>query len=219
MSASDVQEVSIVSVSDFGDSPVGRESMLAEPALRAHLTGPVPRRSAARRLLVMVAVAAALSAAAGSGVFVGLLLSGDRPSVLGDAAATPPPPPSPPQTTAKPTSPAVTTQPPVARATTTATAAPQAGISGAASSRLLAWAPVANASGYAVEITRNGESVFSATTSVPHVLIPSRWRHAGSNVTLSPGTYRWYVWPVVRSGTTTRRSPAAVVASNLEITP
>ena len=216
LASTDVQAVPLVSDSDGG--AVGLEPVPVDPALRAHLTRHVPRRSVGRRLLVMVATAAALSAAAGSGVFVGLLLSGDRVSVLDDVAATPPPP-SPSQTAARPASPTVSTQPPISRATTRAAAPPQAGVSGAASSRLLVWAPVANASGYAVEVTRNGESVFSATTSVPHVRVPGQWRHAGRKVTLSPGTYHWYVWPVVRSGSSHRRATAAVVASNLEIAP
>ena len=71
--------------------------------------------------------------------------------------------------------------------------------------------------GYAVEITRDGESVYAATTSVPRLLVPKHWQHNGRTVTLSAGTYRWYVWPVFRNGTTTRRAFAAVVASKLEI--
>ena len=208
-------------VSGYEDSPIGLEPVLVEPALRAHLAGHVPRRSATRRLLMVVAAAVALSAAVGSGVLVGLLLSGDRVAVLGDAT-TPPRPPTPPTaaatTATKPASPAVSTQPAISRATTP-TAAPRAAVSGAPWSRLLVWAPVASATGYAVEITRNGESVYAASTSVPHVLVPNQWRHNGRNMTLSPGTYHWYVWPVFRTGTTTRRSFAAVVASKLEITP
>ena len=192
------------------------------PALRADRIGHVPRRSTARRLLVMVGLAVALSAAAGSGVFAGLLLSGHRVSVSDDAAATPSLPPSPPQvaatTEATPASPSVSTQLPITQATTPASA-PPAGVGGSPTSRVLAWAPVANATGYTVEITRNGESIFSTTTSVPHVSVPSHWRHAGRTMTLSPGTYHWYVWPVVHSGTTTRRSTTAIVASNLQIAP
>lgn len=212
----DVREVPTV----LGDGgPVSPEPVLVDSVLRAYLAEHVPKPSAARRLLVAVAAAVALSAAASSGVFVGLLLSGDRVAALIDAAATPPTPPVPPKaaaaTAAKPANP-VSTRPPISRPRTAA-AEPQAGVSEAPSSRLLAWAPVANATAYTVEITRNGESVYTATTTTPNVRVPSQWRHAGRTITLSPGTYHWYVWPVVRSGTTTRQLPAAVVASKLEI--
>ena len=212
-----VREFPIVS---GDDGPVSPKPVLVDSVLRAHLAEHVPKRSAARRLLVAVAAAVALSAAASSGVFVGLLLSGDRVAAPSDAAATPPTPPVPPKaaaaTAAKPANP-VSTRPPISRPRTAA-AEPRAGVSDAPSSRLLAWAPVANATAYTVELTRNGESVYTATTSTPNVRVPNHWRHDGRTMTLSPGTYHWYVWPVVRSGTTTRKLPAAVVASKLEIT-
>jgi hypothetical protein len=211
-------------VSSPSDGSVGDAPLLAEGVVRADNAGHVPTRSTARRLLLMVAVAAALFATAGSWVFVGLVLSGDRASVFGVAATTPPPPPSPPQAaatpTAKPASPAVATQPTISRATTTTpTVAAQAGARASASSRVFAWAPVANAERYTFEITRNGKSVFSVTTSAPRISVPTHWRHAGRNMTLSPGRYQWYVWPVVRSGTTTQTSTTAIVASNLDIAP
>ena len=210
-------------VSGPNDGSVGEEPLLAERVLRADRGGHVPTRSTALRLLVMVAVAAALSATAGSGVFVGLLLSGDRLSMFGVAATTPPPPPSPPQaaatTAAKPASLTVSPQPTISQATAPPTVAAQPGVRASASSRVFAWGPVANATGYTVEITRKGESVFSAATIAPHISVPTHWRHAGRNMTLSPGTYDWYVWPIVRSGTTTRTSTTAIVASNLEIAP
>ena len=218
--STDVPQVPIVSGNNA--APVTPEPVLVDPRLRAHAQRRVPGRSAARRLLVVVAAAVAFSAAAGVGVFVGLLLSGDRLTTLGDAARPPSPPIAAATTAAKPVRPAVSTQPPIspARTPTAATStARQAGTSGAPWSRLLVWAPVANAAGYTVEITRNGESVYAATTSVPRLLVPSQWRHNRRTVTLSAGTYRWYVWPVFRSGTTTRRSFAAVVASKLEIAP
>jgi hypothetical protein len=210
----DAPEVPTVSGDD--DSPVYSEPVLVAPVVPAPLVVRVPRRSAARRLLVVVAAAAALSAAAGSGVFVGLQLSGNRAAALTDAAATPPPPPRPPKaaaTTAKTANPAVSTQ-----ARTTATA-PEAGASGASSSRSLAWAPVASATGYTVEITRNGEAVYSATTSVPNVRVPGRWRRDGRSMTFSPGTYRWYVWPVFGSGAERHQGRKAIVASVLAIAP
>ena len=216
--STDPPEVPIVSGDD--DGLVSPQPALADPAVRTQAVH-VPRRISARQLLTVVAAVVALSAAASFGVFVGLLLSGDRVAALSEAAATPPPPPAPPKaaaaTAAKTAKPAVSARPPISQARTTS-ATLQTGVGGAPSSRLLAWAPVANATAYTVEITRNGESVYSATTSVPNVRVPNRWRRDGHTMTFSPGTYHWYVWPVVRSGTTTRKLPAAVVASKLEIT-
>ena len=215
-----VPEVPIVSGDD--DSPVNSEPVLMDPVVRAHLAVQVARRSAARRLLVVVAAAVALSAAAGSGVFVGLLLSGDRVAALTVAADTPPSPPSPPKapaaTGAKIANPPVSTHLPISGAGTT-TAAPQPGVSGAPSSRLLAWAPVAKATAYTVEITRNGQSVYTATTRAPHVRVPNRWQRDGRTMKLSPGTYRWYVWPIVGSGAERHQGRIAIVASVLAIAP
>jgi hypothetical protein len=220
LASTDILDVPIVS----GDEgrPHSAEPVLVDPVLRAHLAVHVPRRSGARRLLVVVAGAVALAAAASFGVFVGLLLSGDRVAVLGDALVAPPPPvptKAATATAATPANPAVSTQPPITRARTAVAAALQTGVGSAPSSHLLVWAPVANATGYTVEITRNGVSVYSAATSTPNVRVRDPWRYHGRTMTLSPGTYRWYVWPIVRSGSATRKRPAAVVASKLEISP
>ena len=215
-----VPEVSIVAGVD--DSPVGPEPALVAPASHAHLALHVPTRIGARRLLMVVAASVAFSAAAGSGLFVGLLLSGDRVAALGDAAATSPTPPVPPkaaaETAARPANSAVSTQLPISHGRTTPTV-PKAGASGPSSSRSLAWAPVASATGYTVEITGNGEAVYSATTSVPNVRVPDRWRRDGRSMTLSPGTYRWYVWPVFGSGGERHQGRKAIVASVLAIAP
>jgi len=235
---------SVATVPSDDDSPVSPELMLVDPApaVRAVPAVRVPKRSAPRRLLVGAVAALALSATAGSGVFVGLLSSSHREAALSDAVATPPPPIPPTPThadvpkAANPSAPTTPTIPPKVAAaavpktanpavpatptssrTRTAAVAPQAGVNGAPSGRSLAWAPVANASAYAVEISRNGESVYSATTSVPHVRVPNRWRRDGRTMTLSPGTYRWYVWPIFRRGATTPKFPSAVVVSKFEI--
>ena len=82
------------------------------------------------------------------------------------------------------------------------------------SGRSFAWAPVERASEYDVEIRRNGEVVYTATTSVPHVRVPAQWERGGLKLTLSPGAYRWYVWPVLGAG---GRRGAAVVATTFLI--
>lgn len=78
-----------------------------------------------------------------------------------------------------------------------------------AAARRFAWAPVPDASGYRVEFFRGDLRIYSADTSRPQLALPSRWDLAGRSYRLSPGKYRWYVWPVI-SGL--RRSQATVQA-------
>ncbi len=74
------------------------------------------------------------------------------------------------------------------------------------SGHLLAWAPVANASAYTIEILRGGQLIYSSTTRRANVGIPGRWRRRdGHTITLSPGTYRWYALAGVRQ----RRDPTS----------
>jgi hypothetical protein len=60
-----------------------------------------------------------------------------------------------------------------------------------------AWAPTAGASGYHVELFSADTKVYAADTTKPAVTIPARWSFDGTNRTLQPGEYRWYVWPVI----------------------
>jgi hypothetical protein len=79
--------------------------------------------------------------------------------------------------------------------------------------RDFAWAPAARAVGYDVEIRRRGAVIYSASTTEPRLHLPNRWMHAGGAVTLSAGTYTWYVWPVVGTGATRARGPAIVATT------
>jgi len=83
-------------------------------------------------------------------------------------------------------------------------------------SRTFAWAPVAGASAYDVEIRRDAAIVYSMRTTVPHVRVPAHWTRGAQTYALTPGTYQWYVWPVRRSGTGARRG-AAVVATTFAV--
>ena len=87
------------------------------------------------------------------------------------------------------------------------------------SDRRLAWAPVANASAYTVEIVGGGDLIYSATTRHAYVRVPDRWRRNGRTMTLSAGTYHWYVWPAFGDGAERRQSRKAIVASVLTIAP
>jgi hypothetical protein len=90
-------------------------------------------------------------------------------------------------------------------ASTTTAAAPPA--------RRFAWAPVDGAVGYRVELFRGDEQVLRASTKQPVYELPGSWRHNGRAERLSPGSYRWYVWPVLASGPTAE----AVVQARLNV--
>ena len=76
-----------------------------------------------------------------------------------------------------------------------------------------AWAPVAGASGYHVELFQAGTRVFGTDTTGPSLTIPARWTFGGRRYRLRAVEYRWYVWPIV-SGT---RSSKAVVQARLVV--
>jgi hypothetical protein len=58
----------------------------------------------------------------------------------------------------------------------------------------LVWAPVARAAYYNVQLVR-GRRVFSAWPSRPTLRLPRTWTYKGRRYRLTPGVYRWYVWP------------------------
>jgi len=57
-----------------------------------------------------------------------------------------------------------------------------------------AWAPVAHAAYYNVQVFHNGK-VLSLWPRQPHVAMPRTWTFGGKKYRLAPGLYRWYVWP------------------------
>jgi hypothetical protein len=76
-----------------------------------------------------------------------------------------------------------------------------------------AWAPVDGALGYRLALFRGDAQVLEARTKQPAYELASRWRHAGKTETLLPGSYRWYVWPVFKSGP----AATAVVQAKLSV--
>ena len=50
-------------------------------------------------------------------------------------------------------------------------------------------------------------------TKEPILELGSTWRFEGRLVHLTPGSYRWYVWPVTKTG----RATEAVVQAKLSI--
>jgi hypothetical protein len=63
-----------------------------------------------------------------------------------------------------------------------------------ASPPLLAWTPVENAKYYNVQVWR-GRRIFSAWPSRPSLRLKRSWTYEGRRYRLTPGRYRWYVWP------------------------
>jgi hypothetical protein len=70
----------------------------------------------------------------------------------------------------------------------------------AAEPRRFAWAPVDGAVGYRLELFRGNEQVLVARTKLPAYELAPRWRHGGHDESLTGGSYRWYVWPVLPEG-------------------
>jgi hypothetical protein len=59
---------------------------------------------------------------------------------------------------------------------------------------LLAWLPAANARYYNVQVWRR-RKIFSAWPSRTKLRLHRSWTYEGRRYRLSPGRYRWYVWP------------------------
>lgn len=60
---------------------------------------------------------------------------------------------------------------------------------------VLVWATLPDASYYNVQLWRNGAKIFSAWPVNARLALRRQWRYDGRRRSLSPGTYRWYVWP------------------------
>lgn len=138
-----------------------------------------------------------------AGSFRSVGVSADPPSVLPPATSSRRP---------APAAPAVT-QPAPARAPAEGPAGEGAEARGP-EARTFAWAPAPGATGYEVQLFRGDERVFLGRTKQPRVTIGPRWEHEGRPVTLRPGQYRWYVWPLETGGT---RGDAPVVQARVLI--
>jgi hypothetical protein len=60
---------------------------------------------------------------------------------------------------------------------------------------LLAWRAVTKATYYNVQLYRNGKKIFSSWPQQTSLRLERTWRFGGRTYRLTPGTYRWYVWP------------------------
>jgi hypothetical protein len=59
----------------------------------------------------------------------------------------------------------------------------------------LAWARVANAQYYNVQLFRGTRKILSVWPTSTRLTLSRTWRYQGRSYTLGPGVYRWYVWP------------------------
>lgn len=82
--------------------------------------------------------------------------------------------------------------------------------------RTFAWAPVQGARAYEVQIFRGARLVLLSRTRQPRLTLRPAWRYAGAAFAITPGAYRWYVWPVDAAGTRARKP---VVQAKLKIAP
>lgn len=60
---------------------------------------------------------------------------------------------------------------------------------------LLGWTTVRNATYYNLQLYRNGRKILSVWPSSPSFRLQRAWTFEGRSYRLTPGTYRWYVWP------------------------
>jgi hypothetical protein len=60
---------------------------------------------------------------------------------------------------------------------------------------LLRWRPVARARYYNVQVFRGKHKILSAWPTRARLRLGARWKFAGRVRRLTPGAYRWYVWP------------------------
>ena len=60
----------------------------------------------------------------------------------------------------------------------------------------LTWDPVADVRGYRLSLYRGPRKILVLVSHEPKVVLAGSWRFNGRRVTLTPGTYRWYVWPI-----------------------
>jgi hypothetical protein len=60
---------------------------------------------------------------------------------------------------------------------------------------VLSWTSVRNATYYNVQVYRNGRKILTAWPSTSSFRLERSWKFEGRRHRLTPGTYRWYVWP------------------------
>ena len=82
---------------------------------------------------------------------------------------------------------------------------------------VLLWVPAAHADYYNVQLYRNGLKVLSAWPTTNRYALLHAWAFAGQARSLSPGVYRWYVWPGY-GPTRSRKFGALIGTSTFQVT-
>jgi len=60
---------------------------------------------------------------------------------------------------------------------------------------LLVWRPVAKAAYYNVQLYKDGQKILTVWPQTTSFRLQRSWRLGGRTYGLTPGSYRWYVWP------------------------
>lgn len=60
---------------------------------------------------------------------------------------------------------------------------------------MLSWGKVKGARYYNLQVFKGKTKVMSIWPKTPKAQVPASWKYKGHKQTLSPGLYRWYVWP------------------------
>lgn len=60
---------------------------------------------------------------------------------------------------------------------------------------LLAWTAVPKATYYNIQLYRDGRKILTVWRTSPSFLLQRSWTFGGGSYRLTPGSYRWYVWP------------------------
>ena len=60
---------------------------------------------------------------------------------------------------------------------------------------LLTWGAVPKATYYNVQLWRDGTKILSVWTKHPKLRLEKSWSYGGRTYALTPGVYRWFVWP------------------------
>jgi hypothetical protein len=192
-------------------------SRVARPAADAGPVAPVIRLDAVaaspaeqpaggrRRLAV------ALALAAGACVMAGFAIARYAPgSDAGDAAlqqTTSAPSSAPTAATSGPHTGSPSASPPPAKpkATTSTTPRPRPAAPASprtatptppTSGRTFAWAPAQGTEVYDVQFFRGAQRVYAGRVRGTRLELPASWRQRGARQSLTPGSYRWYVWAV-----------------------
>ena len=71
----------------------------------------------------------------------------------------------------------------------------------------LAWVASAGARYYNVQLFRGAEKILSAWPTTSSLALRKAWRYRGRRYRMTPGTYRWYVWPGVGAKADKRYGP------------